>query len=143
MRTVRELLDAKGYEIWSIAPSASVFEALELMAQKRIGAVLVVDGDATVGILSERDYARKVVLLDRSSRDTRVEEIMSPDPVCVRPDQTIEDCMALMTAKRFRHLPVVEDGRLVGLVSIGDIVKARISDQEFVIQQLENYISGG
>lgn len=143
MNTVNDILDSKGREVFSIGPEPTVFEALTLMSDKRIGGVLVVEDNRAIGILTERDYARKVVLLNRDSRETRVREIMTPNPVCVRPEQTIEECMALMTAKRIRHLPVVSDGQLVGLISIGDAVKAKISEQEFVIQQLENYISGG
>jgi CBS domain-containing protein len=139
---VRDLLAQKGNDVWSIDPEATVFQALQLMAEKRIGAVLVVAEGRPVGILSERDYARKIILLDRSSKQTRVAEIMTPDPVCIRPDQSLEECMALMTARRIRHLPVLERDRLVGLISIGDVVKAKISHQQFMIQQLENYISG-
>lgn len=143
MRTVRDLLQGKGREVWTIGPQATVYEALKLMAERKIGAVVVSEGDHPLGILSERDYARKVVLLDRSSRETRVDEIMSPNPCCVTERQTIEECMALMTERRFRHLPVIEGERLVGIVSIGDIVKAVISEQKFVISQLENYITRG
>ena len=142
MKTVAQILEDKGREVWSVEATASVYSALELMSAKNVGAVLVTDGGKPVGILSERDYARKVVLMKRLSRDTRVAEIMTPNPVCVRPDQSTEDCMALMTAKRFRHLPVVEDDAVVGLLSIGDVVKCVISEREFLIQQLENYIAG-
>ncbi|MCP4201312.1 MAG: CBS domain-containing protein [bacterium] len=138
---IQQILADKGSDIWSIGPEATVFEALELLAEKKIGAVVVVEEGRLIGILSERDYARKVVLLGRGSRKTPVREIMSPDPCCVRPDQTIDDAMALMTAKRIRHLPVVEGAELLGIVTIGDVVKAKIADQEFVIQQLENYIT--
>jgi len=137
---ISQILAEKGEETWSIGPDATVFEALELMAQKGIGALLVVDEDRLIGILSERDYARKVILLGRGSRKTSVRDIMSPDPCCIRPEQTIDDAMALMTEKRIRHLPVVEEGELAGIVTIGDVVKAKIATQEFVIQQLENYI---
>jgi CBS domain-containing protein len=142
MKTVRQLLQQKGYNIWSIAPDATVYNALELMADKNIGAVLVMDGENLVGILSERDYARKVILKARFSRDTLVREIMTEKVVCVRPDQSVEECMALMTAKRIRHLPVTEGSKVIGVISIGDAVKAVISEQEFIIEQLENYISG-
>ncbi len=138
---IQQILADKGSDIWSIRPEATVFEALELLAEKKIGAVLVVEEGRLIGILSERDYARKVVLLGRGSRKTPAREIMSPDPCCIRPDQTIDDAMALMTAKRIRHLPVVEGAELLGIVTIGDVVKAKIADQEFVIQQLENYIT--
>lgn len=142
MKTVAQILADKGGTVWSLDASRTVYEALELMAEKNIGAVLVTENEEPVGILSERDYARKVVLRKRLSRDTEVSEIMTPDPVCVGPDQDIEACMAIMTAKRFRHLPVVEAGRLVGLVSIGDVVKSIISEREYLIQQLESYITG-
>ena len=142
MQTVHQLLEKKGREVWSVAGAATVFEALELMADKNIGAVLVVDGDKPVGVLSERDYARKVVLKSRMSRNTAVSEIMTPNPVCVSSGRTDEECMALMTAKRVRHLPVIDHDRLVGLVSIGDVVKSVLADREFLIEQLESYISG-
>lgn len=142
MKTVRELLQVKGYDIWSVAPDTSVYHALELMADKNIGAVLVMDSGNLVGILSERDYARKVILKGKSSKDTPVREIMTHDVICVRHDQSNEECMALMTNKRVRHLPVLEHGRLIGIISIGDVVKAIISEQEFMIEQLENYITG-
>lgn len=138
---VSQILADKGSEAWSISPDATVFEALEFMAEKQIGAVLVIENEKLVGILSERDYARKVILLGRGSRDTPVRDIMSPDPCCIRPEQTIDDAMALMTEKRIRHLPVVEGGTLAGIITIGDVVKAKIADQQFVIQQLENYIT--
>lgn len=142
MKTVRELLQTKGYDIWSVAPDDSVYEALKLMADKNVGAVLVTDAGNLVGILSERDYARKVILKGRTSRDTPVREIMTEKVVYVRPDQTTNECMALMTDKRVRHLPVIENDQLIGIISIGDVVKAIISEQEFMIEQLENYITG-
>ena len=143
MKTVQELLRNKGYHIWSIGPDATVYEALTLMAEKDVGALLVLDNAGQlVGILSERDYARKIVLKGKTSRETPVREIMTEKVVWVRPDQTIEECMALMTNKRIRHLPVQEQGRLLGVISIGDVVKDIISEQEFVIEQLENYITG-
>lgn len=143
MITVGEILNRKGHDIWSISPNATVYEALELMADKNIGAVLVTDGGTLVGILSERDYARKVILKGLASKEVPVRRIMTDRVICVRTDQTAEDCMALMTDKRVRHLPVLEYDRLVGVISIGDVVKAIISDQEFIIKQLENYITGG
>lgn len=142
MKTIRRLLEGKGRDIWSARPDTSVYEALELMAEHNIGALLVLDGDNLVGIFSERDYARKVVLKGKASRGTVVEEIMSRKVSCVRTDQTIEECMALMTDKHIRHLPVLEDEKLVGVISIGDVVKVVISEQEFLIGQLENYITG-
>ena len=141
-KTARDILRSKGSDIWSVPPEATVYEALRLMADKNIGAVLVMEGDRLLGIFSERDYARKVDLLGKRAADTPVQTIMTERVVCVRPDETIEECMALMTDKRVRHLPVVEDERVVGLVSIGDVVKAIISEQEFIIEQLENYITG-
>lgn len=142
MKFVNQLLKDKGRDVWSVAPDAPVYQALELMAEKNCGAVLVLDQDKMVGILSERDYARKVILQGKSSKDTPVKEIMSSRVVYIRPEQTVEDCMALMTDKRIRHLPVLENRKLVGLISIGDIVRAVISEQEFIIHQLENYITG-
>ncbi len=142
MKTVRELLRNKGDQVYSIGPDASVYEALTLMAEKDVGALLVLDSGQLVGILSERDYARKIVLKGKTSRETSVREIMTERVVWVRPDQTIDECMALMTNKRVRHLPVMEESRLVGVISIGDVVKDIISEQEFVIAQLENYITG-
>ena len=143
MITVRQLLQAKGRDVWSIAPDAWVFDALKLMAEKGIGALLVLEGETLVGILSERDYARKVILKDKSPMDTPVKEIMTQQVVTVSPEQSIQECMGLMTNKRVRHLPVLEDDRLAGIISIGDVVKAIISQQEFMIEQLERYIEGG
>jgi CBS domain-containing protein len=142
MYTVRQILQNKGNQIWSISPAASVYEALQLMAARDIGALAVVQEERLVGIFSERDYARKVILHGKTSRETRVDEIMTGRVVVVGPERTTEECMALMTEKHIRHLPVVEGERLIGLISIGDVVKAVISNQEFVINQLENYISG-
>ncbi len=143
MYTVRHLLQEKGNQVWSIAPVASVYEALQLMAEKNIGAVLVLDGGQVEGIFTERDYARKVVLKGRSSRTTMVRELMTPDVLYVSPDDTIENCMAIMTDKRLRHLLVLDQGQVSGIVSIGDVVKAIISDREFTIRELERYITGG
>jgi len=142
MKTVKEVLQQKGYDVWSIAPDATVYDALKLMADKNIGAVLVLDGGNLVGILSERDYARKVILKGRFSRDTLVREIMTERVVYVRPDQTVEECMALMTDKRIRHLPVVQDNKVIGVISIGDVVKSIISEKETLINQLSDYIGG-
>jgi len=143
MITVRQLLQVKGGDVWSIAPDAWVFDALKLMADKGIGSLLVLEGEKLVGILSERDYARKVILKDKSSMDTPVKEIMTQEVITIRPEQTIQECMELMTDKRVRHLPVLSDDRLTGVISIGDVVKAIISQQEFMIDQLERYIEGG
>jgi CBS domain-containing protein len=151
MNTVKDLLDAKGHEVWTVKPNATVYEALELMAEKNLGAVLVVDEkNAVKGIFSERDYARKIIIKGRASRTTRVKEIMTAKVLYVEPATTIRDCMTLMTGKRIRHLPVMDGDRLAGVISIGDVVKAHcsvqdsvISQQEFRISQLERYISGG
>lgn len=143
MKTVRQLLEGKRNSVWTIHPDQYVFEALQIMADKDVGALVVVNGGKVVGIMSERDYARKIILKGFSSRETSVREIMSPKVVYVRPDQTAEECLALMTDKRCRHLPVIENDKLVGLISIGDAVKAVIAEREFMIGQLENYIMGG
>jgi CBS domain-containing protein len=140
MYTVKQLLDAKPRDVVTIAPDASVFEALELMAEKDIGAVVVVHDDRVVGILSERDYARKVILHNKASKDITVDEIMTDRVLYVGPRHTVDECMALMTDKRIRHLPVMDADRLVGVLSIGDLVKATISEQDFTIRQLERYI---
>jgi CBS domain-containing protein len=134
---------AKGSDVWHIAPDACVYDALRLMADKGVGALVVLEGEELVGIISERDYARKVILKDKSSMDTPVKEIMTSKVISLNPEQSIQECMALMTDKRIRHLPVLEDDRLVGIISIGDVVKAIISQQEFMIEQLERYIEGG
>jgi len=142
MTTVRHLLAQKGYEICSISPDDSVFDAIKMMAEKNIGSLVVIEDGRLVGIITERHYARNVVLKGRTSPQTRVREIMQTNVVCVRLDHTVEECMAVMTSKLVRHLPVVDDGKLLGIVSIGDLVKSTISDQRFVIEQLEHYISG-
>ena len=143
MATVSSLLRNKGQDVWSVSPDTTVFDALTLMAEKNIGAVLVMDGDALVGIISERDYARKVILLGKSSKDTLASEIMTPRVLCVHADQGVDECMALMTEKRIRHLPVLaNDGRVTGVISIGDVGRAIIADHEFTIAQLEHYITG-
>jgi CBS domain-containing protein len=139
MKTARQLIEDKP-GIVSIAPHESVFAALELMASHDIGALVVLDDQVLAGMLSERDYARKVILLGKSSRDIRVSEIMTHKVVCVGPDQTVDQCMAVMTEKRCRHLPVLEGKRVVGVLSIGDLVKETISEQQFQIAQLESYI---
>ena len=142
MTTVRHLLAQKGYEICSISPDDSVFDAIKMMAEKNIGSLVVIEDGRLVGIITERHYARNVVLKGRTSPQTRVREIMQTNVVCVRLDHRVEECMAVMTSKLVRHLPVVDDGKLLGIVSIGDLVKSTISDQRFVIEQLEHYISG-
>ena len=143
MKTIERLLEIKGYDIWSIRPDASVYDAVKLMSDKKVGALLVLESGKLVGIVSERDCTRKVILQERAPKDTLVREIMTSNVIFVRPEQTVEECMALVTAKRIRHLPVLADGQLIGIVSIGDLVKDIISEQEFMIQQLENYIKGG
>jgi CBS domain-containing protein len=140
MKTVRQLLQSKSGTLCTIGPDASVLDALKLMAEKNVGALLVVKGEKLAGIISERDYARKVILLGKSSHGTQVREIMTERAVCVQPDNTVDECMALMTDKHIRHLPVIENEKLIGVLSIGDLVKETISEQQFVIQQLESYI---
>lgn len=142
MTIVAQILQIKGHAIWSIAPDATVYAALELMAAKDVGALLVLEHDRLVGILSERDYARKVVLKGKLSKDTQVREIMTDAVFFVHPDQTIDECMALMTTKRVRHLPVIDHGKLVGVISIGDVVKELIAHQQSLIHELESYITG-
>jgi CBS domain-containing protein len=143
MKSVAQILKSKpDPTVYTIAPVASVFDALNLMAQKSIGALIVTEGENVVGIITERDYARKIVLMARASRDTPVRDIMTLSVMYVGPDQTTEECMALMTENRLRHLPVMDGGKLVGLISIGDLVKDIISEQRFIIEQLEHYITG-
>ena len=141
-KTVASILRSKGYDIYSVAPDATVFEALKIMAENSVGALLVLEGEKLVGVLSERDYARKVILLGKSSREAKVREIMSEKVLYVHPDRTAEECMAIMINKRVRHLPVLDNDKLIGIISIGDVVKAVIDEKEFVIEQLEEYISG-
>ena len=141
MKRARHLLESKGNEIWSIGPEASVLDAIKMMAEKGIGALLVMEGAALTGVVSERDYARKVILQGRSSRETPVREIMTDKVFSATPDETIDGCMALMTDKRIRHLPVVEGESVIGVLSIGDLVKAKIDEQQFHIEQLQNYIT--
>jgi CBS domain-containing protein len=142
METVNQLLKVKGGQIFSVAPTDSVLRAIEIMATRHVGALLVISQDGLLGIISERDYARKVILKNRSSHDTPVGDIMTKNPVTVSPDATVHHCMETMTEGRFRHLPVVDKGRVVGMLSIGDLVKAVIEDQSQKIEQLERYIAG-
>jgi CBS domain-containing protein len=142
MTTVRQIVQRKPPGVWTVGPEATVYEALALMAEMNIGAVLVIETGALVGVFSERDYARKVILMGRSSRETTVGELMSHPVVSVNPETPIEACMALMTERHFRHLPIVEEDRLIGIVSIGDIGKAIIADQRIAIHDLESYITG-
>ena len=143
MTTVNNLLSIKGRDLWSIAPDASVFEALQLMADKNISGLPVLQNGQLVGIFTERDYARKVILKGRLSKDTELSDLMTKNVLYVETKNTVEECMRLMTAKRIRHLPVLDDGQVIGIVTIGDLVKQIISEQENTIHQLENYISGG
>jgi CBS domain-containing protein len=142
MKTVRDILEVKGRMVWSVDLGSTVFDALSLMAEKEIGALVVLDEARVAGIISERDYARKVILHGRASPTTRVEEIMTSHVAYTHLDQSIEECMAIITDKRIRHLPVLQDGKLIGIISIGDLVKAIIADQKFIIEQLERYITG-
>jgi len=139
---VARLLETKGSNVWTIAPDALVYDALQSMAEKEVGALIVTEGRRVVGIFSERDYARRVILAGRSSRTSPVREMMTTRVLFVSPDETVDDCMGLMTEKHVRHLPVMEGDRLVGVISIGDVVKAIMSDQRFTIEELEKYISG-
>ncbi len=142
MKRIKQVLNAKGGDVYSIDMNASVFDAIKLMAAKGIGALVVTDGEKLAGILSERDYTRKVILKGRTSQQTRVGEIMTSDVITVHPKQTIKECMSLMTQHRIRHLPVIDGERLIGMLSIGDLVKAIIEEQQFTIEQLQSYIRG-
>ncbi len=143
MHTVRQILQSKGSDIWSIAPQETAYMALQIMADKDIGVLLVIDGGKLIGIFSERDYARKVILEGKSSKKTAVGELMTAEVFYIGPDATTEDCMALMTAKQIRHLPVMENEKLIGIVTLGDVVNKVISDQKVTIRELEKYITGG
>ena len=143
MTTVKHVLDQKGHDVHSVHPDASVFDALKMMAENNIGSLVVLEnGDNLVGVITERHYAREIVLKGRTSPKTPVRDIMSTEVICARPDQSVEECMTVMTAKAVRHLPVLERGRLVGIVSIGDMVKSVIGDQKFIIEQLEHFSHG-
>lgn len=142
MTTVRQLLDQKGMKIWSIHPDTTVFDAIAEMAEKDIGSLVVMDGDEFVGIITERHYARKVVLKGKTSPATPVRDIMERHVIIARPEQSVEQCMALISEKRVRHLPVLEGEMLIGMVSIGDLVKSMVVDQKFMIDQLQHYIHG-
>lgn len=142
MKILQRVLDTKGSEVFSIGPGASVFDALEEMAKRDVGALIVMEDGQVVGIFSERDYARKIILAGKSSRETPVRDIMTDRVIYARPDLTLEQCLALMTDKRIRHLPVLRGDDLIGVVSIGDLVKGIIEDQRFLISQLESYVSG-
>lgn len=142
MKSVAQLLKFKSGPLFFISPDASVYDCVEMLADKGVGALLVMDGPKLVGIVSERDYARKVILVGKSSKTTKVREIMTGDVLCVNPRMTNEECMALMTAKRIRHLPVVDGDAVVGVISIGDLVRDIIAEQQFAIKELERYIHG-
>jgi CBS domain-containing protein len=142
MICVKDILEGKGGKIYSISPSATVFEALQMMSEKEIGALVVMENSKVVGIMSERDYARKVILLGKTSRETSVKEVMSTTLFSVKPEAKVEDVMVLMTGKHVRHLPVFEKDKFVGIISIGDVVKSIISDKNFLINQLSEYIAG-
>ncbi len=142
MTTVRQLLKAKGPKLWTISPQTTAYEGLKMMSDHNLGALLVVEGGKLVGIFSERDYARKVILKGKSSKDTPIGDLMVTAVIYVTLDNTIEDCMALITEKRTRHLPVLKNDELIGIISIGDVVKQTISEQEFTIRELERYIKG-
>ena len=142
MKRIQTLLKKKGYDVWSIAPDASVYEAIHLMAEKSVGALIVMDGPSLVGVISERDYARKIILEGRSSEDTKISEIMSAEVITTGPDNSIEECMKIMTDRRIRHLPVLSGDKVLGVISLGDLVEYIIAEQRFVIEQMERYISG-
>jgi CBS domain-containing protein len=142
MKKVNDVLMMKGHDVWTIGPDASVYDAIHLMAEKKVGALMVVEDDSLVGVISETDYTRKTILEGRLSRQTPVRKIMTGRVLYVNPDQDIEECMVIMTEKRTRHLPVIDAGKLVGVISIGDVVKSVIDEQRFTIEQLENYITG-
>lgn len=142
MKTVKQVLDAKGREYWSIAPGASALEAASAMASKGVGSLMVMQEGKLLGLVTERDFARKLITSGRMPQDVTAQELMGTHVVCVRLDQSVDECMALMTEKRVRHLPVLHDDAIVGILSIGDAVKSIIEDQQFIIEQLENYISG-
>ena len=141
MKKIKEVLDSKGRDVLSIAPDTSIYEAVTLMAERGVGALVVMEGDTLVGLVSERDCVWKVMLEGRSPRETDVKQIMTKNILCIEPEQTVEEGMALMTDKRIRHLPVVNGDRVEGIISIGDLVKAIIADQQFVIEQLEHYVT--
>ena len=141
MRIVRDILNAKGSDVWSVTPTQTVLEAVQLLSEKEVGALLVMQGEQLKGIVTERDYARKIILEGRSSKETPVKDVMTRSVLCVDPGTTIQECMALMTDKRARHLPVLDHKKVVGVVSIGDLVKAIIAEQQFMIDQLQYYIT--
>lgn len=143
MIRVKDILDKKGYQFWFVSPENTVYEALEMMASRDVGALMVVDKGRLVGMLSERDYSRKIILRGLSSKSSKVGDLMSKEVIGVNPETTIDDCMALMTSRRIRHLPVLQKDTIIGIISIGDVVNSIIQDQHIIIQDLENYIYGG
>ncbi|MDX1403104.1 MAG: CBS domain-containing protein [Woeseiaceae bacterium] len=142
MKSVQDILSSKGHDVWSVRPDDTVLESLKVMADKGVGALLVMEGEKLIGIVTERDYARKVILEGKSSQKATVSEIMTSQVLCVSPSQTVDECMALMTDKRARHLPVLDGQKVVGVLSIGDLVKATINEQQVLIDHLQHYISG-
>lgn len=142
METIKQLLEEKGNQVWTIHPEASVYDAIYLMAEKEIGSLVAMDEDRIAGLFTERDYARKVILKGRASKSTRVSDIMSRHVLYTHGGQTVHEAMAIMTKRRIRHLPVLEDGSLIGIISMGDLVNAIIAEQQFIIEQLEHYITG-
>lgn len=142
MITVAEILNRKGHGVWSVSPDDTVFDAIKMMGEKGVGALTVLKDGVLVGMLSERDYARQVILKGRTSKETKVKEIMTSQIYYTFPDQTADDCMIVMTERRIRHLPVLKDDELIGMISIGDLVKSIIAEQKFIIEQLEHYITG-
>lgn len=140
MTLVSQILHAKGRQTWTVSPKTTVYDAVNMMAEHDIGSLVVVENGDVIGMFSERDYARKIILHGKSSKETPVEEIMTHEVLCVSPDQSVEKCMALMTDKRIRHIPILDKGQLVGVISIGDVVKAIISEQQVIINHLEDYI---
>ena len=142
MQTIKQLLETKGSDILTIDPDSTVYDAIKLMADHQVGSLLVMDKEKLLGIITERDYSRNVILKGKSSRDTLVKDIMITNILCVQPEKSVEECMALMTDKHVRHLPVIQNSNVIGIISIGDLVKAIISEQKFMIEQLEHYING-
>ncbi len=140
MKLVQQIINAKGHDVWSIHPDDSVFDAIQEMAEKNVGALVVIEDDKLAGIISERDYARKVILLGKASKQTAVRDIMVSKVICVGLDQTIDECMAIMTEKRIRHLPVMHEGKMAGMITLGDVVKTIIEDQKYEIDELQQYI---
>jgi CBS domain-containing protein len=140
---VSSLLHQKGTVVWHVTPESTVYDAIKIMAEKNVGSLLVMSGDSLVGIFTERDYTRKIALMGKTSKDTRIKEVLSGKVICVKPGDSVEDCMRLMTEHRIRHLPVADEGKVLGVISIGDLVNWIISAQNSAIEQMEQYIAGG